>query len=46
MESAYYPHHADFFAPDLLHPNDLGFAIQGEMIVQAIRELGWPKKQK
>ena len=46
MESAYYPHHADFFAPDLLHPNDLGFAIQGEKIVQAIRELGWPKRKQ
>ena len=45
LESDFYPHHADFFAPDFLHPNDLGFAIQGEKIVRAIRELGFPKRK-
>ncbi len=44
LESDFYPRHADFFAPDFLHPNDLGFAFQGERIVRAIREMGFPKR--
>ena len=46
LDTAFYPHHADFFAPDYLHPNDLGFLVQGEEVVRAIRKMGFPKGKK
>ena len=38
LEDTHYPHAPDFFAPDFLHPNDLGFQIHGEKILQTIKE--------
>ena len=39
MESGYFPHSADYFAPDYLHPNDLGFRIMGERLAKEIRQM-------
>ncbi len=32
------PHHRDFFQPDGLHPNDLGFCLYGENLIREIRK--------
>ncbi len=39
LESAYYPAHGDFYAPDGLHPNDLGFGFYGRAVVEKIKEI-------
>lgn len=39
METAYFPHPLDFFAPDWLHPNDQGFLVHGERVVKEVRAL-------
>lgn len=36
LEDTFYPHGADFFAPDGVHPNDLGFSVLGEEIIRAV----------
>ena len=46
METAFFPHPADFFAADYLHPVDPGFLILGERVVRKIREMGFPKGKK
>ena len=33
------PQDQDFFAPDWVHPNDLGFQIFGERVIEQIREM-------
>ncbi len=32
------PHHVDFFKPDQLHPNDLGFCLYGENLLKEIKK--------
>ena len=36
---SFYPHPIDFFAPDWLHPNDLGFAYYGQAVTNALKEM-------
>ncbi len=38
MENIGYPRAAGFFAPDNLHPNDLGFQLYGEAVIRAVKE--------
>ena len=38
MEEIGYPHDPDFFAPDSVHPNDLGFQLYGEAVIRAVKE--------
>ena len=38
MENIGYPHAADFFASDHIHPNDLGFQLYGEAVIQAAKD--------
>lgn len=35
----FFPKHNDFFAPDCLHPNDLGFAFYGQAVTAAILKM-------
>lgn len=42
MEDTHFPRTPDFFAPDLLHPNDMGFLVHGERVVRAVRAMGLP----
>jgi len=35
----FFPKHNDFFAPDNLHPNDLGFTFYGQAVTAAIRKM-------
>ena len=37
MENISYPHVLDFFAADQMHPNDLGFQLYGEAVIQAVK---------
>lgn len=39
LEDHFFPRHPDFFAPDLVHPNDLGFQIFGEAVLQKVQEI-------
>lgn len=39
LEDDYYPHSPDFFAPDFLHPNDLGFQIYAGAVEKKIRKI-------
>lgn len=39
LEDRFFPSHADFFASDLTHPNDLGFMVYGEAVTAKIREI-------
>ena len=39
LEDTYYPRQADFYAPDLIHPNDLGFTFYGEAVVKKLKEM-------
>ncbi len=35
----FFPQHQDFFVPDYLHPNDLGFIFYARAVEQAIKEI-------
>ena len=39
LEDCFFPRHPDFFASDLIHPNDLGFQIYGEAVSSKIQEV-------
>lgn len=39
LEDLYYPHTADCFAPDWLHPNDLGFQFMARAVVDKLRTM-------
>ena len=39
LENDFFPRHPDFFAPDLIHPNDLGFQIYGEAVKNRILQI-------
>ena len=39
MKDMHYPHTHDFFAPDYVHPNDMGFLIHGEQVVRTVERL-------
>ena len=39
MEDIGYPHHLDFFAPDHIHPNDLGFQLYGEAVIRTVKKI-------
>jgi len=39
MEDTFFPHTKEFFAPDELHPNDLGFQFYGDAVIDRIRSL-------
>ncbi len=36
---SFFPRHTDFFVPDYLHPNDLGFSIYGQAISNEILKM-------
>ncbi len=36
---SFFPHHADFFAPDFLHPNDLGFSLYAQAVSDKILKM-------
>ena len=35
------PHHSDFFADQILHPNDLGFGFYAENLLKALKKENW-----
>ena len=39
LEDTWYPRHADFLAPDQVHPNDMGFLLYGQRVTEAVRNL-------
>ncbi|MBR5783340.1 MAG: SGNH/GDSL hydrolase family protein [Clostridia bacterium] len=36
---SFYPHPIDFFMPDWLHPNDIGFSYYAEAVIKALKEM-------
>ena len=36
---SFFPHHTDFLLPDRVHPNDTGFLIYGQAVVDKIKDL-------
>ena len=39
LEDNFFPRHADFLAPDFLHPNDLGNMFYAGAVIRAVREM-------
>ena len=37
---SFFPHHADFFVSDFLHPNDLGFSLYAQAVSDEILKMG------
>lgn len=45
LDDTFFPHPKDYFAPDGVHPNDLGFMVYGKAVTDAIRRMPFMKER-